>query len=536
MNKQKVIHIQKSDDITSVTESIKNAKSEKLRLVNDTGSTVLKSATNIRLIKKIADKNGKKVVFVSPDSSIKPILAELGLMASTETDSSPYKVEADKKITKKDIVLSGPAAAGKVKTEDQKTAGNEKTEKVEKDSDKKSLSKNKNKNKNKGISIPNFDRFRNKTIIAGVGFLSIIALWFVAFFILPKGDIKIRLQTDKVDVKESITISNTFSSTNVKSNKFKAQRATVEKNVSKKINATGTKNVGEKAKGTVIVENENSSTTENFQVGTKFESSGGLIFVVEDAFSVGPASVQGGQVVPGLGTANVIAQSKGDEYNLSSGTNLTIVNGQGSFNAEVDDIDGGTTEEKTVVAQSDIDGFTETLKQPANEEIQAELERQFDQTMIVLDDTASVELTKVTANPVAGKESDDTTVDVTVVYSIFGISKEDIESLAQEKIKLEAGEKLYSVESSNIVAKTTKKVENQLEVDVNVKGFIGPDLDEAKLTEEIKGLRYSAALEKLESKLGVVGVEIDLSPFWVNKVPDDDVNYEVEVVDTGGDG
>lgn len=542
-SKNKIIHIQKSDDITSVTEAIKQAGSANVRLVSDTGSTVLKSATNIKLVKKVADKNRKHLVFVNPHTSIKPILADLKMKASKDVTSASYLVKGGPKATEKKIILEAPSSSKpkpKLESKEDKIessgAGSDSIgDELKKDEDKLDKLAGK-KASDRGISIPNFDRFRNKTLAVVSGLILLVAVWFIAFRVLPNGIVRVRLQTDKIGVQETITISNTFSSSNFSSNQLKAQKATVEKKISKEINTTGRKNVGEKATGTVTVSNQNSSTTENFQVGTRFQSGNGLFFVADEAFSVGPASVEGGEVVPGTGIASVSAESEGDEYNLSSGADLSIENSSGSFGAEIESIGGGTTEEVEIVAQADIDDFTESLKQPADDEIDAELERQFDQTMLVLDDTSSVEVLQITSSPEVGKEASKTTVSATVTYSVFAISKDDIENLAKAKIKLDpaGGEKLYSVDSTAIIAKTTEKIENGLIVDVSISSFIGPELNEALLSDEIKGLRFSAALDALREKTGVVDAEIELSPFWINKVPGaEDLTFEFEVAEVG---
>ena len=543
-NKSKIIHIQKSDDITSITEAIKQAKNTNIRLVSDTGSTVLKSITNIKLIKKVGDKNKKHIIFVNPHTSIKPVLADLKIKASKNTTSPPYTVEGAPKTIEKKIVLEAPSRPKTVSKED-----NIESEKaVDEDDDIDSELKNDEekleklaakKSSDRGISIPNFERFRNKTLITISSFLLLIGLWFIAFRVLPNGVVKVRLQTDKVGVQETVTISNTFSNSNFSSNQLKAQKATVEKKISQEVNTTGKKNIGEKAVGTVVVSNQNSSTTENFQAGTQFRSGNGLTFIADEAFSVGPASVDDGDVVPGRGVANVTAESEGDEYNLSSGADLSIVNSSGSFGAEIQEVEGGTTEEVEVVAKVDIDDFIESLKQPADDEIDAELERQFDQTMLVLDDTSSVEVLQVSSSPEVGQEAEKTTVSATVTYSVFAISKEDVEALAKAKIKLdpEGGEKLYSVDSSAINAKTTEKIENGLIVDVSIDSFIGPELDETVLAADIKGLRFSAALDVLREKPGIVDAQIELAPFWVNKVPGPgDLTFEFEVAEVGETG
>lgn len=539
--KQSIVHVLKSDDITSVAEAVKESESSIVKIVSDTGASVLKSATSIKIIKKVADKNRKSIVFVEPLSSIKPILSQLKIRAANSIDSPPYIVNDTPLKNEKHIAIDlskspqNKNSESSSKTKILEKFDKPKLNKAPLDNKPTALDKDSISNKeDKGIAIPNFDKFRNKSLIMMAGLLSIVALWVVCFKILPAASVEIRLQTDKITTQETINISNTFQSSDFKNNKIKAQKATVEKKVNKTVTTTGSKDIGNKSTGTIKVSNLNSSTTENFQAGTEFKSDDGYVYIADTAFSVEPASVSGGNVVPGSGTTSVTSELAGEDQNLSSGSNLDIVGSTGSFSASVLDLSGGTTESVKVVTQADIDAFKQTLIQPADDEIDAELQRQFEQTMVVLGNTNSVEVQKIIPDPIVGEEADEVNLSATIIYSVFGVLKSDIESLVNEKVRLDAdgGEKIYSVNAANIVAKTTEAIDNGLILDINVDSSIGPALDESSLSNEITGLRFSEAVDELKRKPGIVDVDIKLSPFWVNSLPrSSKINYQFEVVD-----
>lgn len=532
--KRTIIHIQKNDDITSIIDKLKQVKSEVVAVVADKGSTVMNSSVNIKLINKAAKKAKLKLILVSASQAVEKTASAESILVSKDLDARPVIPNIPVVKSSKEISIDqnkSQARPTKKKPEDASATQSDQLKEdaalqqsaPDKSSKRAFLKRPKSSEKvaRKGIAIPNFNNFRNKAIAGFVGLLSIILLWVVMFKVLPKAKVLVQIQTSKIKVSESIFLANTFNDSDFSKNEIRSQKSTVNRELTKKFTPSGKKQVGDKSTGTVTVANKNSTTTENFQAGTKFTDSAGLVFVSDAAFSVGPASVSGGQVQSGAPTTvPVTAESAGTEYNLSSGVTLEISGSTGFFDTIGGGMTGGTSKEVSIVTQADVDSVVQELSQPGSEEVTAELERAFAKDVVVFDDTYSVVSSNAQASPSVGEEALEGEVKVQLSYSLHGVEKQTLIDFAKAKTDIsDENQNVYSVDATSVSAKAIKQNADNIEVELNIDSFVGPSLDEDKIKELSTAKGYSQIIDDLGKLEGVFFVDVEFSPFYVGKAP-----------------
>ena len=79
------------------------------------------------------------------------------------------------------------------------------------------------------------------------------------------------------------------------------------------------------------------------------------------------------------------------------------------------------------------------------------------------------------------------------------------------------------------------KVEGGYSLKATTVAQIGPNIDSVKLADDIGGKRKGEVQQMVSQIQGVEKVDVDLSPFWVSRVPDDTsrvkINFVVKNVD-----
>ena len=80
--KKDVIYVDVEDDITDVVNKIKSSKERIIAIVPPKSLGIFRSAVNIRLLSRAAQKNDKKIVFITNNSALKTMVATLTQLLS----------------------------------------------------------------------------------------------------------------------------------------------------------------------------------------------------------------------------------------------------------------------------------------------------------------------------------------------------------------------------------------------------------------------------------------------------------------------
>lgn len=536
--KKDVIYLDTEDDITSIIGKVKDAAAPIVALVPPKRVGVLQSVVNLKLLNRAAESSKKRIVLITNDSALvalasglsipiaknlqsKPEVAEIAVLDSDDGDvidgedlpvgelekTIPSKSPADDDTGPSEAVLA--AAASGIDAEKTKTKGV----------------------KNTGSKIPNFDTFRKKLFIFGGLGVFLIAFLIWAIFFAGQATIAITARTNSVNISKTLQLR---SDTPLDANQgvLPVVSRQSKKTVSVDFTATGKKDVGEKATGSVKIRTDAVTILLSgltVPAGTEVKGSNGLIYVTT-APAVFPKGDDG--VFSGV-TVGVTAAGSGSQYNGATGSASTSAAGVSSV-AFVTSPSGGTDKTITIVSAEDIEKAKTQLQSQDANAVRGDLAKQFTQDDIVITEAYVVESGAPTSTPAVGQEATTAKLSAETTYTLLGVKRADLKAVydvyLQAQLKGDTSQKVYRSGDEATQFSVFQKVEGGFSVKAIADAQVGPNIDSGKVAKDSAGKQVGEVKQSLQSIQGVENVEVELSPFWVTRVPDDANKVKVTFV------
>ncbi len=555
-NDKDTIYIDIDDEITGIIDKLKASEGKIVALVLPKRASVFQSIVNMKLLKRAADSEKKNLVLITSEAGLLPLAGAAGVHVAKTLTSKPViptgpedfddDEEVDEDATAEleqdtepdpekpigELAAAGVAGAAIAKAskkddiDDTLVLDNEDIKPDLGGPDKKSATPAK---KDKKLKVPDFDRFRLMLIAGGLALVLLIIGFVVANSVLPSATILIKTNASSVDVNMDLNLSTEAKSLNEKDNTVPAKVASTPKTYTQQVPATGQKNNGNKASGTVTVVN----CTDNdvaVAAGTGM-SSGGNTYVTQQTVNV-PASdffSNGTCKKNRSASVNVIAQNGGASYNLSSGAIFSVA-GYTKLTGQGGNITGGTDNIVKIVTQNDVNTAKSKIT-PADEEMKKTLSDQLKKdNLYPITATYAAAPATTTSSPNVGDPGDTVTVTETVTYTMFGVKKDDINTLLNNAIDAELDSNKQSILDNGLdsmVYNVDTLTATSAKMTASTTATVGPDLDVAVITKESAGQKPGAIKDKLRTNPDVTDVEVKLSPFWVSSVPNKESKIKV---------
>lgn len=534
MNKD-VIYIDVEDDITNIVSKIKDSKARIVALVPPKRVGILQSAVNMRLLNRAAENAEKRIVLITGDQALSGLAAAARIPVAKTLQSRPEIAEIPAiDVDDGDDVIDGseipvgeladratPKARNKADDAiDAAIAEDEKPTKPAKPA--KPAGKGKPK-------VPDFNVFRKKLVLIGGGIVLFVLFMVWAIWFAPHATVVITAKTTTSTVDKSVTLKQD-GKVDAANNTIKSLRQEQKKELSVDFTPTGKKKVGEKASGTMhLVRTSVSSLTLIIPAGTSF-SSGDYTFVSTEPASLSGTSIGPGGVIQSVATVKVQATQVGSEYNLSSRSYSSNVSG---FSAAGTAMSGGSSREVTVVSADDVAKAKVKLDAQKDTSLQSAVKALFPSSSIVINESYQ----EARSNPIPSvavdhEASGTVQLKTTVTASMQGIDRSDMKQFLEDTLKKEIGskknQKIYNDGSNEVKFAQYSERNNAVQVRLTANAKIGPEIDEHKVKEQVKGRNYGDVQSSLESIEGVQDVDTKFSPFWVRTVPNNDKHISIE--------
>jgi hypothetical protein len=538
------VYVEADDEITALIQKVKMAPHNVIALVLPKRAPVLQSIVNMKLLKRSADKNGKNLVLITNESSLKPIAGAVGMYVASSPTSKPVIPAGPEGLQDTDEQLLQESTVESVKGPDtiqsdfeeqvvgdsSITSADSVLETIQLDMTEDAAEDNKEKQKTKKIDkslrVPNFSRFRKHIILGTLAVVLLTSGWLVAFVILPKATITIKTNTQSIRSTTDVTVSTSYTKLDIDKKQLPATVKQVKKTDSEKIIPSGQKDKGTKASGIMTFTNCTSQPV-TIPGGTGV-SSGSITFIIQTDVSLSDGNFTGGGAckVSGthVGSATVVAQNSGDSYNLGA-RSYEIANVSGDVRAYGAAMSGGTSLIVKVVSQADIDAAAEKLKGKSDSVAIAELMSQISQAGL-----QALTSTKVVSDPVISSTvavDQEATGDVSVVaettYSILGVSPDLLDQLIKASIKGKINEVTQKI-TDNGVSTATFTIKNKVSANEFTGSLAativtGTQIDEAQLKEDIAGKSRGQVDALIRQYPSVSDVTIEYNPFWIMSTP-----------------
>ena len=531
MNKD-VIYIDVEDDITNIVSKIKDSKARIVALVPPKRVGILQSAVNMRLLNRAAENAEKRIVLITSDQALSGLAAAARIPVAKTLQSRPEiaEIPAIDVDDGDDVIDGSEIPVGELADKATPKARNKADDAIDAAiaEDEKPAKPAKPAGKGKP-KVPDFNVFRRKLVLIGGGIALFIVFMVWAIWFAPHATVVITAKTTTSTVDKSVTLKQD-GKVDAANNIIKSLRQEQKKDISVDFTPTGKKKVGEKASGTMhLVRTSVSSLTLTIPAGTSF-SSGDYTFVSTEPASLSGTSIGPGGVIQSVATVKVQATQVGSEYNLSSRSYYSNVSG---FSAAGTAMSGGSSREVTVVSADDVAKAKVKLDAQKDASLQSAVKALFPSSSIVINESYQEARSNPTPSVAVDHEASGTVqLKTTVTASMQGIDRSDMKQFLEDTLKKEIGskknQKIYNDGSNEVKFAQYSERNNAVQVRLTANAKIGPEIDEHKVKEQVKGRNYGDVQSSLESIEGVQDVDTKFSPFWVRTVPNNDKHISIE--------
>lgn len=542
MNKD-IIYIDTDDDITAIINKIKDSNDDIVALVPPKRPGILQSAVNLKLLSKSAKENGKKLVIVTNNKALVGLTAIAKIPVAKNLQSKPEiaDLESDESDDGDDVIEGTSLPVGDIvnATDEAKKKSDDLADDIETIDIENEMSRPLNKSNpddgsedktGRRIKVPDFSRFRKKLFVGIFGILAVVAfvVWAVAY--APSAKIVITAKTESYPISLALQLGSPTTSTDTSKNIVQTIVKQSKKDLSVEFVATGTKDAGDKATGSMTLSNANNSSSINVPAGSEF-TKGDYTFVTTAEVNVPGATVSSGQIVAGTVSVAVQAENAGTGYNLSASSYSSSVSGVTAYGTAMT---GGTTKTVKVVTASDIQTASQALVDLSTDEYKKALIAEYTNSEIVIGDSFKITREAGVPSVAIGQEAVDgkATLVSSTTFEITAIAKSEVETFLNYTLKKQVSEnsnqRIYNNGIDKVKVSGYVTTGDVTTVNISTTGQIGPDIDEATLKEQIKGLRYGEVQTLVKKIQGVSNVDVKFSYFWVTTVPNDTKKITIE--------
>lgn len=527
-----VIYIDVEDDITTIVGKIKASTDKIIAIVPPARYGVLQSAVNMRLLKRTADVEKKRIVIISNSQALASLAATADIPVAKNLQSKPEIAEIPViKTDDNDIIDGSSLPVGELAAASApRTLGERAVDEVIQSGGTSATGGKKvvaaSKSKKAASKVPNFSTFRKKIFLFGglgvllIGFL-VWAIWFA-----PRATVVITAKTTPATVDSNVRLL-TDGLTDVEASTVKAIRQSQTTDVSVEFTATGKKEVGESATGTVRLTSDSYSALTrgiNIPAGTRLTSTSGKVYLTDAAVALSTSG--------NTKSVGITAAERGSSYNGASGpmsgapstVEATITGGATT---------GGTDKTATVVSQDDIAKAAQELAEKKDDSLRSKVEGSFSESNTVIKETYQEERSDPTPSVKVDEEATGpVTLKSTITASMMAIDRSELEKFLKTSIEQEIegmeSQKIYSDGSDDVKFAQFVNEETGPRVRMTANGKIGPVIDEERVKQQAAGKSYGDIQAGLESIDGVDDVDTKFWPFWVRTVPGDVGRITVE--------
>lgn len=386
--------------------------------------------------------------------------------------------------------------------------GDETGSQAEESSPHESVKKSNVKNPLKGLKVPKLKlpSMGKLAPLIGIAILVFLLLGLGgAEYVLHKAQIKVTFPATAVN--KDITVSSNL----------KMDTGGDSRQVSETAQTTGQKQIGERAKGQVTIFNSNLQESQTLSKGTKLTGPNNLAFILDNDVKVASASGDASDISSSTAKVSASAADIGTEYNIGSGTKLTI---QGESASTViakteSAFTGGSKKQVRVAAAADITKLRTKVTDDAKKAAAASLRSKIGDSKVIVEDLTEVELVNEKLSKKAGDETESITLSADVKTTYYTYDKEKLreafikelardvprgtkiqpESIAFRILKLEGGDDPDNrVVAFKVVAKAV------------------PVVDKSRLTSSIAGKQVSDLDKIVKDGFSADGVEVTSTP------------------------
>lgn len=514
------INVGKNDEATLVAEKIIDTGASAIVLNVPRFAKISESPANFKLLKREAEALNKKLLIESVDDKVIALCKQIGLESVNPFFEAPDNRRLSDIVLSKNKKSARLAPKGMAKNKEQSHPAKEKISEEE------------------GPAIINFNESqtvesdrklkktnRRKPIYLTASALTITILIYLALFVLPRAEIKLKSARLDWSFNNTALADKNLTVSDFPSNKIPGQLFSYQKNIQLSFPATARRKVEQKATGKIIVFNGYSSSPQILVAATRFAAPDGMIFRLTDKLIIPGAKISDGKIQPSSVVARVIADQAGSAYNVGPIAKLTIPGFAGTpkfsaFYAELKDpLQGGFIGDVAAPTETDLKNAKDTAAKTLESSLKTLMLAQLPGELKLIDGASQFRIVKQTIDAI---------IDASGKFSVFtegalafmAFKESDLLDLLSEKISKDKGSD-FEIKSHALSYGQSKfnPTNGQLSITVNYQGILAKKIDGETLKNKLSGKSEFEIKALLFSVSGLESAQVSLWPFWVRRVP-----------------
>ncbi|MBI4836840.1 MAG: hypothetical protein HY813_00320 [Candidatus Portnoybacteria bacterium] len=367
-----------------------------------------------------------------------------------------------------------------------------------------------------------------KKIIFGFIATAFIVAAAYAYYIFPRAEVVITVKKESVPIDITIIADKNITKTDVLTDKIPVQVIKIEAAKNGIFPVSGEQNLSEKARGVITVFNAHGSSSQGLVQNTRFISvETGKLFRTTKSVIIPGATIDGGKIIASSVEIEVVADQPGPDYNIGP-SNFTIPGFRGGpkysgfYGKSSSSMRGGAAGKAKVVSQDDLDRARAELIGSLKQELNQNLQKQIPGGFKLLNEAVKEGVPEITFSHQAGEAVDKFTVNVKSRNTAIVFSEQNINELADDKIRVSWGQNAAAIAGSRKITYNSWQIDfsrGVIDMNVGVVQDVTRKIDVEKLKQNLAG-RNETEIRKVLSKMQEIqDAKVVFWPFWVKGMP-----------------
>ena len=312
---------------------------------------------------------------------------------------------------------------------------------------------------------------------------------------------------------------------------------TVTEEASKSVPASGEENVEQKASGVITIFNTQGSQPQQLVKNTRFQTSNGLIFRINNTVTVPGTTVKNGTTVPGSLSVRVYADKAGASYNVGL-ADFTIPGFQGdprfkTITAKSDPsspIAGGFVGKRAKVSDTDLQAAYTSLEKELRQKLLTKVGPQVPSHQIFFANAATISFEK--GQPASGTSTAVVTTKGVLTGVLF--DKEQLSKAVAPALSSDVAAIPHTIKNWNDLIFTFKngsetKISQGESIQFSLSGnaLVQATIETEKIANALKSQKRSRFSQILAGIPAIATAELRMRPAWAWSFPKNSANITV---------
>ncbi len=367
-------------------------------------------------------------------------------------------------------------------------------------------------------------------ILVGIGVIGF------AFLSLPKAKVEITPKREIISFDMAISADKGISEINFAEKKIPAQLIRMEREASASFLSSGKKLKESKARGTITVYNNYSSSSQALVATTRFISENGKLFRTTSTANIPGATVAGGKITSSTYDVEVVAAEPGEDYNIGPST-FSIPGFAGTpkytgfYGKSAQPMTGGFKGEIKFITKDDVSGARKNLEGQLSN-LEGEVSSKIPQNLKLIERALGVAFEEASL-PKAGEETEKFDMALKGVVSALVFSEDDVKKLIEENIAAKIINDKKSLPKTQKIVYSIKSInlnDGKMDLSVKAEESVTWRIETESLRESLASKTIPEVKEYLSSSVSIENAKVTLWPFWVKRFPSKPEKIKIEEI------